>query len=201
MQHQMNEQELKAQLNLIESMIAQGRRTTEHWSWAFVLWGFAYMVAFAWSVWGHAPVWAWPVTMLAAGLLTWIIAARESRHQAETTLGRAVGSVWVAMGISMFVVFPALGFTGRLTDAHIFVAVAAAMLGLVNAALGMLLRWRAQFACGVLWWITCAAGCAVSENQAIVIFLIAIFLCNIVFGIYGMTRESRKGQAGGAVHA
>ena len=36
------EQELKDRLSLIESMIAEGRRTTESWGWTFVLWGVAY---------------------------------------------------------------------------------------------------------------------------------------------------------------
>ena len=41
------ELELKDRLNLIETMIAEGRRTTESWGWTFVLWGVAYYVAMA----------------------------------------------------------------------------------------------------------------------------------------------------------
>lgn len=201
MPHQTDEQELKNQLNLIESMIAQGRRTTEHWSWAFVLWGVAYMVAIAWSSWGEHPALAWPVTMVAAALLTWFIASRDSEHRAETTLGRAVGSIWLALGVSMFVVFPALGFTGRLIDVRVFVAVASAMLGLANGASGLLLRWRAQFASAVGWWAAAIACCVVTQNQSVVVFLVATFLCNIVFGIYSMGREARKRRARGPVHA
>ena len=201
MPHQADEQELKAQLNLIEAMIAQGRRTTEHWSWAFVLWGVAYMVAMAWSAWGPRTALAWPVIMAAAGLLTWFIAARDTEQRAETTLGRAVGSIWLGVGVSMFVVLPALGFSSRLTDARVFIAVASGFLGLANGASGLLLRWRAQFACAVVWWAASAASCFVTENLAWVVFLIAIILCNIAFGIYGMTREARKRRAAGAVHA
>jgi len=201
MPHQMDEQELKSQLNLIESMIAEGRRTTEHWSWAFVLWGVAYMVAIAWSMWGHATTLAWPATMIAAALLTWLLASRDHEKRAETTLGRAVGSIWLAMGISMFVVFPVLGFTGHMTDTRIFVAVASAFLGMANAAIGMLLRWGAQFGCAVGWWAATVLSCFVSENQSMIVLLVAILLCNIVFGIYGMTREARGRRARGAAHA
>lgn len=201
MPHQMDEQELKAQLNLIESMIAEGRRTTEHWSWAFVLWGIAYMVAVAWSAWGRSPALAWPITMAAAALLTWLIAARDSEHRADTTLGRAVGSIWLAVGISMFVLFLTLGFTGRLSDVRVFIAVASAILGLANGASGVLLRWKAQFACAVAWWAATLASCLVTESQSVVVFLVAIFLANIVFGIYAMTREARGRRARGAVHA
>ena len=48
------ELELKDRLNLIETMIAEGRRTTESWGWVFVLWGLAYYVAIAWDIWGGA---------------------------------------------------------------------------------------------------------------------------------------------------
>lgn len=201
MPNQMDEQELKAQLNLIESMIAQGRRTTEHWSWAFVVWGLAYMAAIAWSAWGHSTALAWPVTMVAAALLTWLIAKRDTEQRAETTLGRAVGAIWLATGITMFVVFPALGFTGHLPDPRIFIAVASAILGLANGASGILLRWGSQIACAVGWWAASVLSCLVTENQAVVVFLVAIFLCNIVFGIYAMTREARQRRARGAVHA
>ena len=43
------DQELKDRLSLIESMIAEGRRTTESWGWTFVFWGVAYYVAIAWA--------------------------------------------------------------------------------------------------------------------------------------------------------
>jgi hypothetical protein len=71
------ELELKDRLNLIENMIAEGRRTTESWGWTFVLWGVAYYVAIAWSSWGHGTL-AWPVTMIAAGVLTAVFASRQS---------------------------------------------------------------------------------------------------------------------------
>jgi len=201
MPHQMDEQELKAQLNLIEAMIAEGRRTTEHWSWAYVLWGLAYMVAIAWTAWGSHKAIAWPVTMIAAALLTWLLASRDGEKRAETTLGRAVGAIWLAMGISMFVLFPALGFSGHIIDARVFVAAASAFLGMANAASGVLLRWRAQFASAVGWWAATVLSCLVTESQAILVFLGAILLCNIVFGIYGMTREARGRRSRGAVHA
>ncbi|KAA6461229.1 hypothetical protein DYQ86_13390 [Acidobacteria bacterium AB60] len=197
----MDENEVKAQLNLIESMIAQGRRTTERWSWAFVLWGVAYIIALAWSTWGPFPAFAWPATMLAAGFASWIIGSRVESEKAETTLGRAMGSLWLATAITMFVLFPALGFSGHMLEVHVFIAVACAILGLANGASAMMLRWKTQLACAIAWWAASALSSVVTGNVAVVIFLAAIFLCNIVFGIYAMTRESRGQRAKGAVHA
>lgn len=183
-------QELQDRLSLIETMIGEGRRTTEHWSWTFVLWGAAYMIAVAWSAWGHG-AWAWPLTMLAAAILSAAIASRLSKNQPETALGRAVGAIWIALGISAFLMFVPLSLSGRTHDWRIFISVISAMLGMANASSSFILRWKPQFACAIGWWAAAAGVCFVTPNQALVIFLAAIFLCQIVFGVYGMICEAR----------
>ncbi len=195
--------ELKDRLNLIENMIAEGRRTTESWGWTFVLWGIAYYIAIAWSVWGRSSL-AWPVTMIAASLVTGIVASRMSHDRPETTLGRAIGSVWIAMGISIFVLMVSLAFTGRLEE-HSSVAIVGAILGMANAISGLILKWKMQIACAVAWWVAAVGACFGSENQSSIVFLVAIFFCQIVFGIYAMIRESQRHRARkgnqGASHA
>jgi hypothetical protein len=207
-----DEQELKDRLSLIESMIAEGRRTTENMSWTFVLWGVAYYVAILWStgaftgpIWGSSYL-AWPVTMGVAFMLTWILALRKGsqspaeRRQPGTTVGRAIGSIWIAMGISLFILLASLGFSGR-GDQQVYIAVIAAMLGTSNAACSFLLRWKQQFACAVVWWAAAVVSCLGTVTQSTIAFLAAIFLCQIVFGIYGMICESRVRKPRGAVHA
>jgi hypothetical protein len=192
-------QELKERLNLIENMIAEGRRTTESWGWTFVLWGVAYYIAIAWSTWGKSTL-AWPVTMIAAGVITGIVASRHTNSQPETTMGRAIGSIWIAMGISMFLLFMSMGISHRFEE-HVFVAIIGAMLGMANATSSMILKWKMQFACAVVWWAAAVAACFGSENQSMIVFLAAIFFCQIVFGIYAMIRESRRQRVQGAAHA
>ena len=46
--------DLNERLNLIEAMIAEGRRKTESWGWTFLLWGVAYYVAIGWVALGGA---------------------------------------------------------------------------------------------------------------------------------------------------
>ena len=70
-------QELNDRLNLIETMIAEGRQKTESWGWTFVLWGIAYYVAIAWATLGHSNL-AWPVTMIGTSILTAVVASRKS---------------------------------------------------------------------------------------------------------------------------
>ena len=91
------EQELKDRLSLIETMIAEGRQSTESWGWTFVLWGVAYYVAIAWCNWGHSNF-AWPVTMIATSILTGVVASRMGNKQPETTVGRAIGAIWIGIG-------------------------------------------------------------------------------------------------------
>ena len=122
MQDDTTAQELKDRLSLIESMIAEGRRYTESWGWTFVLWGVVYYLAIVWSAWGHS-VWAWPVTISVGVAVSVVLAFSEAGNHPGTTLGRAIGSIWIALGVSMFLLFLALGLSGRLTDQHLFVAV------------------------------------------------------------------------------
>jgi hypothetical protein len=36
----------------------------------------------------------------------------------------------------------------------------------------------------VVWWATAVAACFGTEAQGMIVFLVAIFLCQIEFGIY-----------------
>jgi hypothetical protein len=97
-----------------------------------------------------------------------------------------------------------LGLSGR-ADLHIAVAIIGAMLGSANATSSIILKWKMQFASALVWWTATAASCFISEIQAGIVFLAAIFFCQIVFGIYCMIAEARKAKgrnAGqGAFHA
>ncbi len=203
MHNDAEEMDLKDRLNLIESMIAKGRRTTESWGWTFVLWGLAYYVAIAWARWGN-PSLAWPVTMIAASILTGILSSRSASKRPGTTVGRAMMAIWLGMGISTFLIMMSLGMTGRL-DAHVSVAIVGAMLGMANATSSIILKWKMQFACAVVWWASAVTACFASESTTAIVFLAAIFCCQIVFGIYAMICEVRRRRQQkenqGAVHA
>jgi hypothetical protein len=204
------EQDLKDRLSLIENMIAEGRRSTESYAWTFILWGVAYYVAIAWSTWGFGwAIWAnnyvaWPVTMMSAFLLTWFLAIRKrigkTGKQPATTAGRAIASIWIAMGISMFILLYSLGVSGK-GNQQVFVAVIAAMLGTSNAASSMLLKWKQQFACALVWWAAAVASCFGTVEQSTIALVVAIFFCQIVFGIYGMVCEARLRKQRGGSHA
>lgn len=201
MENETTTQDLKERLDLIENMISEGRRKCESWGWTFVLWGLAYFVAFFWNIWSHF-AYAWPVTVVVAALLTVLGFWRNSgKGQPNTTLGRSIAAIWWTMGAAMFILFDALGFGGHMTDFHIPIAAAGAMLGAANAACAVILRWRGQFFCALVWWASCVVAAFGSDTLTIGAFLAAIFLCQIVFGIYMMILESRRNRQQGAVHA
>jgi hypothetical protein len=171
-----------------------------------VLWGIAYYVAILWSstsflgpIWGRQFL-AWPVTMTLTCVLTIFIGTRKQGKRPSTTISRAIAAMWMAMGISMFVLLLSLGLSGR-GDQQVFIAVIAAMLGTTNAASSFILRWKMQFACAVVWWAAAVVSLFVNVTQSSIVFLLAIFFCQIVFGIYGMIAEARERRQQGASHA
>jgi len=205
MTDEMSSQDLKERLALIETMIAEGRKQTQSWGWTFLLWGIAYYVAIFWAAWGQ-PITilgqnyiAWPITMVASAAITVAIAARRP-HQPGTRVGRAIGSLWSCMGISLFLLLGGLSSSGHI-EAHTFVAIVAALLGFANGASGIILRWKAQIASAVVWWAASVLTCFLSLSQLTAVFLAAIFLCQIVFGIYAMTLDARRRGPIGEVHA
>jgi hypothetical protein len=103
------------------------------------------------------------------------------------------------MGTTLFVVLMALGLSGR-ADLHLIVVIAGAMLAVANGISSLILRWKMQFACGLVWLATAVGACFASDTQLAITSLAAIFFCQIVFGIYGMILESRR-QGQGSVHA
>ncbi len=78
---------------------------------------------------------------------------------------RACSAIWTAMGISMFALLVPLGLSGR-ADQQVCVAVVMTLLGFANAASGILLKWKAQFACALVWWLASAAALFGTDRKA-----------------------------------
>ncbi len=197
-----NHQELSDRLQLIESMICEGRRKTGRYGWNFLLWGLAYYVAIGWSSLNHSSL-AWPVTMVTAAILSIGIGMRFSGQDPATTTGRFLGALWSSGGIALFVFAFGMAYSGH-ASAQTLIPGVEVLLGLVNLASGLVLRWRLQQLCGVLWTIAAAISFFVSEQSASWLFLAAIFFCNIVFGIVitlSEMRSSRSVSASGSAHA
>ena len=76
--------ELLARLEVMETMMKEGRKLTDNHGWAFVLWGVAYLVAIGWTAMSGNGNVAWPVTMAAAGILSVVIGSSRGRYHPRT---------------------------------------------------------------------------------------------------------------------
>ncbi len=194
--------EVNDRLRLIESMICEGRRKTGRYGWNFLLWGIAYYVAIGWSNLNHSSL-AWPVTMVTAAILSVVFGIRSSGQDPATATGRFLGALWTAGGIALFVYAFGMAYSGHASTQTLIPGVEI-LLGLVNLASGMVLRWRLQQLCGALWTVAAATSFFVSEQTVSWLFLAAIFFCNIFFGIVitlSEMRSSRSLSPSGSAHA
>ena len=190
MTEQETQEELLTRFELVEMMVKEGRRSTEYWGWTFVLWGTAYLIAIAWSYWLHQPNIAWPVTMIAATVLTTVVAARKKRAKPQTPVSRAIGGIWTAVGSAIFIFCFAVGLSGH-AEMHSYIATVEILLGVANCAVSMVLRWRGQFLIALLWWVSAVVTVYVSSQWIMPILVIDTLIGFLGFGLYLMYRESR----------
>jgi hypothetical protein len=144
--------ELIQRLELIERMVHEGRQVTEHWGWAFVLWGVGHLAALAGSaVWPDTPGIPWTLTMWGCGLIMVVVASVKRRRQsARGATSRAVGAIWSGFACSILLIIAAR--PSGLVAPRLFVALILLLLGSAHMASGIVLRWRAQRAVGAVWW-------------------------------------------------
>jgi hypothetical protein len=190
MTEQETQDELLTRFELVEMMVKEGRRSTEYWGWTFVLWGTAYLIAIAWTHLSHRPDIAWPVSMIAATLLTIIVATRKKRAKPQTPVSRAVTGIWTAVGTAIFIFSFAAAFSQN-AETHSYIAAIEIMIGVANCASSMTLQWRGQFMIALLWWISAVVTFFINTRWITPILVIDTLVGFLGFGLYLMYRESR----------
>lgn len=188
---QRDRNELLTRLDLMESMVQKGRWRTKYWGWTQVLWGSAYLVAIFWSGSSAKPQLAWPVTMIAAVVITISVASRQKRGQrSQTTISRSIGAMWIALGTAIFLYCFSTGASGHF-EIHSFFSAVEAFLGAANCASALMLRWRVQFLVAMVWWLSAVATPFVSAGMVMPILIGDTLVCLIGFGLYLMYCERR----------
>lgn len=190
MTEQETQEELLTRFELVEMMVKEGRRSTEYWGWTFVLWGTAYLIAIAWSYWLRQPNIAWPVTMIAATVLTVVVATRKKRAKPQTPVSRAITGIWTAVGTAIFI-FSFAAAISQHAETHSYTAAIEILIGVANCASSMTLRWHGQFVMALLWWISAIATCFVSSYWIMPILIFDTLIGFLGFGLYLMYRERR----------
>jgi hypothetical protein len=201
------EQDVRERIALIESMMMEGRKTTEYWGWTFALWGIAYLIAIAWSYKAGTGAVAWPVMMIGAGVITSIVIGIRKKNNPETTRSRAIGAVWSATGAALFAYCFSAGMSGH-AEIHSFIGAVEIMLCAANFTSAAILRWPLQWVIGGIWWCAGVTTFFLPPRNVMILFIAATVVCQIGFGIYLMIREARTGartraqaRAGQAHHA
>jgi hypothetical protein len=190
MTEQETQEDLLTRFELVETMVKEGRRSTEYWGWTFVLWGTAYLIAIGWSYWSHQPNIAWPVTMIAATVVTIVVSSKKKRARPQTPISRAISGIWIAVGTAIFIFCFAVGISGH-AEMHSYMATVEILLGVANCAISIVLRWRGQLVMALLWWISAVATVFVHSQWIMPILIFDTLVGFLGFGLYLMYRERR----------
>ena len=192
-------EEIVQRIELMESMVAEGRRFTARCGWIFVLWGVVDLAAMSWrylqpdSLW--VGQWAWPICLVAGAVLTLIGRALQGRQQncIRGLRCRSVEAVWGMMGLAL-----AIYITGamvrHLTWQYSYVAGLLIIIGMAHAISAVILRWRMQGVVAAIWWAGAIAAFCVRSNGGVqrIMFLEMVFGM-ILFGVYAMVLERMGG--------
>jgi hypothetical protein len=182
----------------METMIAEGRRSTTRHGWIFVLWGLIYFAPMCWQLaephsrW--VSTWAWPIFLVLGSLLTFAGKALQSRDNSHgrNMQCRSVEAVWSMMALAITLYF-ITAMVRHLTWQLSYAAAILMMVGLAHATSALILRWRVQGLVAGIWWLGgIAMFFAASWTGACLIFLAASFFGMILFGLYAMMLERRR---------
>jgi hypothetical protein len=188
--------DLLQRVALMETMIAEGRRSTARYGWIFVMWGLIYFVAMGWVVLLPLKEWAWPVCVT-IGVLVGIFRIRRKRVDGagENQRSRSIEAVWQAMCVAIILYVIAAGVSGHGNQSAYYAAVFF-FVGLAHGISARILRWGVQGLVAFIWW-----GCGIAlfffntRNEVLFIFLAAAFFGMILFGLYAMMLERRRAAA------
>ena len=191
--------DLLQRIELMEAMIAEGRRSTTRCGWIFLLWGLVDLTAWCWQYFlphsNFAGHWAWPVCLIAGAILTCIGLALQKRQQRRGLSMKClnVEGVWFMMGIAL-AIFITSAMVRGLTWQYSYIAGLLIVVGLAHAISAVILRWRVQGAMAAIWWLgAIATFCAHSQRDVQLILFVEMCLSMIAFGLYGMLLERRNG--------
>jgi hypothetical protein len=185
--------DLLQRVALMETMIAEGRRSTARFGWIFLMWGLLYFAAIGWEMFLPAAKFAWPVCII-LGIVTvrvWKLRQRRSGLGDQNPRSRSISAVWAAMGIAISLYVGSAALSHHIAQPEVNAAVLF-FLGLAHAASAMILRWRVQGAVAAIWWSGGIAVFFAPASASVVIFLIATFFGMILFGAYAMMLERRR---------
>jgi len=192
-----NRNELLQRLELMETMIAEGRQATVCNGWIFVLWGVLCLMPTVWQLlqphshW--AGKWSWPVCMTLGYILMPLGIKLQKRRELHRSVdNRSIKAVWRVMGVAM-AVYVISAIVSHFTWQVSYVAAILLLLGMAHLTSAAILRWRVQGLVGIFYWLGAISMFSDLPSHWInVIFLLEMCIGGIVFGLYAMMLERRE---------
>jgi hypothetical protein len=185
--------ELLQRLELMETMIAEGRSMTVGNGWIFVLWGVIYLLPTAWLYLlpsRFANHWAWPICLCMGYLVMFIGLRRQGRCVSRGSVAaRAIQAVWSMMGLSCGLAAFGVMLSGSFVWKPVYSVTIFMMIAMAQATSAMILRWKAQWIMAALWWGGAVAVLVRPNDQTNTLVLLVEVLGMIVFGLYAMSLE------------
>lgn len=196
--------DLLQRVALMETMIAEGRKSTARFGWIFVLWG---LIDIGGMVWEEAKPdfrWIWPIVILAGFAVQYAIFALRRRTGGQvcgnSIQSRSIAAVWSMMGVTSLL-YVAAAILGHGAGQIALVSAILMFVGMAHATSALILRWPAQGAVAVLWWAGGVALYFLSWEYFQAIFVGEMFFGMIAFGLYAMWLDRRDGQGRASAHA
>jgi hypothetical protein len=185
--------DLVKRIELMETMIAEGRQSTTRCGWIFVLWGFVCLAGMGWE-WLRPSYWIWP-TVLASGFVLLFLGRTLQKTgpvRCANMQDKSIAAVWSMMGLAIML-YVAAAMVRHLTWQYSYIAAIFMIVGLAHAISAVILRWRVQGVVAGLWW---AGGIAMffarSSNDIFIIFPLEMFFGMVLFGLYAMMLDRRN---------
>lgn len=181
------EQELTPEqsLRLIDSMIAEAKRSFHRMSFYFLLWGVLLIIAMAsqlvsmryeWNDHGYV----WGIIGILGGALSWVHGAREGKRETvSTATDRMLMWLWSAFIITMLITMFGAGIAGYSTP----VASIMVLTGLPTFMTGQMMRFRPLVLGGILFWVLGAACFFVAPMLMALLYIVAMLFGYIVPGL------------------
>jgi len=194
----MKRDDLLQRIALMETMIAEGRRSTTRCGWIFVLWGLVVIAGMGWE-WIRPSYWIWPIVLSTGFVLLFVVKALQGPAPARCAnmQDRIIGAVWSMMGLAT-TLYVAAAMVRHLTWQYSYLAAIFMLVGLAHAISAVILRWRVQGVVAGLWWAgRIAMFFAHSSKELFVIFPLEMFFGMILFGLYAMILDRREAAQAG----
>ena len=185
-------------LKLIYEMIHEARQDFRQGGFFYLLWGWAVLLAcllhyaiMAYTAFQH-PYLVWPVSMLTAGLITFIkIRQYKSVRKVKSHLVNAVFTLWTGFTIALLTTL-LLAFMGKLTMLQAYPLIMV-LYGLAIFVSGGMLKFKPLVWGGAACWPIALGAAFVSFENQLLLLALAVIIAYLIPGLFIAESQKNKG--------